>query len=86
MSWDQPIEDAAALAAPKEDPMRAFLRDQVEAVGILREEQGDERTSRRLDACHLALRYLESQQSSESHTPAKVIAVAKTFERYLLEP
>lgn len=81
MSWDE----RPAVAAP-EKSLEAFLRDQVEAVQILREERGDERVPRRIDACSLALRYLESQQPAEAHSPSKVIAVAKTFERYLLEP
>lgn len=88
MSWAEPTPSAASeTPSAPEEPLRAFLRDQMEAVAILREEKADERVNRRIDACHLAMRYLDQHQPpGQSHSPSKVIAVAKTFERYLLEP
>lgn len=65
---------------------KAFLRDQVSAVGILRDERSDEQTTRRMDACHLAMRYLDTFQAGQQHSTYKVVATARVFERYLLEP
>lgn len=65
---------------------QAFIRDQIAAVGILRDEKGDEQTTRRIDACNLAMRYLDTFQPDGRHSSAKVIATARVFERYLLEP
>lgn len=76
------------LSLPHAEPVnpQAFIRDQVAAVGILRDERSDQQTTRRIDACHLAMRYLDTFQAGQQHTSGKVIATARVFERYLLEP
>lgn len=88
MSTELPPPVPGVTPEPKPQPveMRAFARDQVQAVAILRDEKFEETANRRMDACHLAMRYLDTFQSGHQHTTRKVIETARVFERYLLEP
>lgn len=83
---DEPKPPPLSLHHPEPVRPKEFIRDQIAAVGILRDEKGDEQTTRRMDACHLAMRYLDTFQAGERHSSGKVIATARVFERYLLEP
>lgn len=72
--------------------LKPFLRDQVAAARVLRGEslveEAKERSSLRVDACHLAMRFLDDLNGGAqgSHTVQAVIKIARAFEQYLGEP
>lgn len=77
-------------AASGDDPMkamRAFARDQVEAVKIAREENDGSVKRSRIDACYLAMQFLDNLNGGTqgAHTVESVIATARKFEKYLTE-
>lgn len=69
-----------------ENRMTRFVEDQVEAVKVAREERVGEAVSHRVDACHLAMRYLDTFESGQTQTVARVLDVAHKFEAYLTAP
>lgn len=74
----------------KPDAMEGFVRDQVAAARVLREEsQGEERkdaASRRVDACHLAMRYYDTFGAGCTPSVETVLRTARQFEQFLVEP
>lgn len=79
MSAEQPQLTGPNLS--DEERLKQFARDQVEAVKIAREERKNDSNSR-YDACHLAMRYLETFNHGVATTNT-VITIAKVFEVYL---
>jgi hypothetical protein len=68
--------------------MKRFMQDQVEAVRVARTEAEAPNHQRRLDACYLAMRFLDDLNGGThgSHKVGDVIRTAREFEQYLAEP
>jgi hypothetical protein len=66
-----------------ENSLKGFVRDQVEAVKVARAEVEEPPTHhRRVEACHLAMRYLEAFEHGQA-TPEKVLRIAEKFDEFL---
>lgn len=68
------------------DQMKAFAKDQVEAVRIARDGIEAPNHQLRLDACYLAQSYLQNLPLGASYSVESVIATARKFAAYLSEP
>jgi hypothetical protein len=70
----------------KEGEMKGFAADQVAAVAVARDLEAPSH-QRKLDACYLAMRYLDDLNGGThgTHTIEGVIAAARKFEAYLGE-
>jgi hypothetical protein len=90
---DMPKQEARQTAPVSDwtvNPLKGFMRDQIEAVKVAREEKvGEDRdkaANRRENACHLAMRYFDCFGAGIAPSVQKVIETAREFEKFLLEP
>lgn len=82
----EPLPVPSPAPQTSSDAMRVFAKDQVEAARIARAEleSGDHRV--RLDACYLALQFLDEHGNGCGRSVESVIATARRFESFLREP
>lgn len=73
-------------AVSPESQFKAFVSDQMEAARIARAEVDERPTHhRRVESCHLAMRYLEAFEHAIA-TPEKVLRIAEQFDEFLRRP